>query len=149
LGSLGFAAETGQQLNHFLSQDTIPSSDDDETTKRAAGRRRLVHHTKLTREIQQTLWNQPPCRNSKLIPAKLLICVGMPIMIRHNVATELCMTKGQEATVYGWEYSKGTEEDMHLETLFLKLMNPTQSVQLPDLPLNVMPLVKTTTNTHR
>ena len=39
LGGLRFAAETGQQLNHFLSQDTIPSTDDDETTKRAAGRR--------------------------------------------------------------------------------------------------------------
>ncbi|KAF8231102.1 hypothetical protein L208DRAFT_1278727, partial [Tricholoma matsutake] len=97
--------------------------------------------------IQQSLWNQPPCRNSKLIPAKLSICVGMPIMIRHNAATELCMTKGQEATVYGWEYSKGTKENMHLETLFLKLGNPTQSVELPDLPLNVVPLVKTTTNT--
>ena len=63
-------------------------------------------------------------------------------MIQHNAATELYMTKGQEATVYGWEYSKGVEEDMHLETLFLKLVNPAQSVQLPDLPLNVVPLVK-------
>jgi hypothetical protein len=71
----------------------------------------------------------------------------MPIMIRHNAATELCMTKGQEATAYDWEYSKGQEETKYLETLFLKLINPAQPVQLPDLPLNVVPLIKTTMNT--
>jgi hypothetical protein len=57
------------------------------------------------------------------------------------------MTKGQEATVYSWEYSKGQEGSNHLETLFLKLINPAQPVQLPDLPLNVVPLIKTATNT--
>jgi hypothetical protein len=45
------------------------------------------------------------------------------------------MTKGQEATVYDWEYSKGQEETKYLETLFLKLINPAQPVQLPDFHL--------------
>lgn len=57
------------------------------------------------------------------------------------------MTKGQEATVYDWECSKGLGENIHLETLFLKLTNPTEPVQLPDLPLNVVPSIKTTNHT--
>jgi hypothetical protein len=35
----------------------------------------------------------------KYIPAKLELCIGMPIMIRNNDATECCITKGTEATV--------------------------------------------------
>ena len=32
---------------------------------------------------------------------KLSLCLGMPVMIRNNDATELCITKGQEGFVAG------------------------------------------------
>ena len=147
LGSLRYAAETSQDLHHFLSWDTIPSNDDGEQPRKKTGRRHVQHCTKISNNLQATLWAQAPCRNSKLIPAKLSLCIGMPIMmIRHNAATELCITKGQEATVYAWEYCNGPDDTQHLETLFLKPVNPSQPVQLSDLPLNVVPLTKTTTH---
>ena len=31
----------------------------------------------------------------------------MPVMIRNNDATELCITKGQEGFVVGWQSEKG------------------------------------------
>ena len=34
---------------------------------------------------------------------KLTLCIGMPVMIRYNVATGLGITKGQEGTVSGWD----------------------------------------------
>ena len=33
------------------------------------------------------------------VPDKLTLCIGMPVMIRYNITTELCITKGQEGTV--------------------------------------------------
>ncbi|KAF9457986.1 hypothetical protein BDZ94DRAFT_1174610, partial [Collybia nuda] len=75
---------------------------------------------------------------------KLSLCLGMPIMIRNNDATELCITKGQEGIVVGWH----SEKDLHgkpvLETLFVELINPAKTIQIPGLPKNVVPLVKGT-----
>ena len=35
-------------------------------------------------------------------PGKLSICIGMPVMIKYNEATECCVTNGTEAEVVGW-----------------------------------------------
>ena len=32
---------------------------------------------------------------------KLSLCIGMPVMLRNNDATEICITKGQEGFVAG------------------------------------------------
>ena len=64
-------------------------------------------------------------------------------MIRNNEATELCVTKGQEAVVIGWNASRGPYDRPILETLFVQLINPSKDVQLADLPVNVIPLTKT------
>src|ERR1700733_13981265 len=58
------------------------------------------------------------------------------------------MTKGQNATVYDWQVTQGSRGQCMLDTLFVKLMNPPQSVQLENLPLNVVPLTRTITNTQ-
>jgi len=34
---------------------------------------------------------------------ELSLCVGMPVMIKCNEATECCVTNGAEATVIGWK----------------------------------------------
>ena len=67
----------------------------------------------------------------------------MPIMIRNNDATELCITKGQEAYVVGWDAIDGPDGQKVLETLFLELKNPPKTIELPDLPKNVIPMTRT------
>ncbi|PBK87472.1 hypothetical protein ARMGADRAFT_855659, partial [Armillaria gallica] len=74
------------------------------------------------------------------IPGKLSLCIGLPVMIRRNTATELGITKGQEGTVYGWQSRKGSKGQRVLDTLFVTLVNPPSPVQFEGLPLNVVPL---------
>ena len=108
LGALRFAQESNQKLVDFFSIDCLPSED----VKVSKGRRRhvrqkpyeeLTEHGKIKLNIQKILWEQLPCANTKLVPGKLLLYIGMPVMIRNNIATELCITKGQEGFVYGWQ----------------------------------------------
>ncbi|KAJ6549428.1 hypothetical protein DFH09DRAFT_1502328 [Mycena vulgaris] len=70
----------------------------------------------------------------------------MPIMIRNNDATELCITKGQEATVVGWDSSMGPFGQLVLDTLFLKLVDPPKNINVPGLPENVIPMTKSVVN---
>jgi hypothetical protein len=150
LRSLRFATETAQKLTHFYSIDTVLS---EETTtilkvhRRPAGRRRRVKHSTLPESIQRSLWEQPCCANTKLVPVKLSLCVGMPLMIRNNAATEMCITKGQEGFVRSWEYSLSSERKPVLETLFVELIDPPITVMLEGLPQNVVPLTKTSVST--
>ena len=65
-------------------------------------------------------------------------------MIRHNFATELCITKGQEGYVYGWQSTVGSKKQRILDTLFVKLKNPPSPVQFDGLPKNVVPITAST-----
>jgi hypothetical protein len=67
----------------------------------------------------------------------------MPIMIRDNDATELCITKGQEVYVIGWDAIDGPKGQKVLETLYLELKNPPKTAELPFLPVNVIPITRT------
>ena len=64
-------------------------------------------------------------------------------MIRYNGATELCITNGQEGTVYGWHSATGSSGQRTLDTLFIKLENPPSVVQFDGLAENVVPIPKT------
>lgn len=92
------------------------------------------------------LWNQPHS-TSNHIPGTLLLCIGLPVMLRYNDATECCMTKGAEGTVAGWQCSRGPEGQTVLDTLFVKLQNPPKTVNIPGLPENVVPIVRQSTTT--
>jgi hypothetical protein len=151
LGSLRFAAESKQALNHFVSVDSIPSDESgsiEQRNRANRNRRRVIKHMKIPEKIQNALWSQSACANTKRIPPKLSICIGMPIMIRNNSATELCITKGQEAEVYSWQSSAGPNNTNILDTLFVKLIDPPITVQLEGLPSNVVPLIRTTVSTN-
>ncbi|KAF8802855.1 hypothetical protein BYT27DRAFT_7226214 [Phlegmacium glaucopus] len=95
--------------------------------------------------IQQILWNCSP-HSSEHFPGKLSLCLGLPVMIRNNDATELCITKGQEAYIIGWDAIEGPQKQNVLETLYLELKHPPKPMQLPHLPKNVIPMTKTSKN---
>ncbi|KAF8802162.1 hypothetical protein BYT27DRAFT_7113019 [Phlegmacium glaucopus] len=140
LGALRFADETGQVLTDFYSEDSCNVN-----IKEADGTF-TVRLRQITHEIQNSLWLQPPSSNNKNIAGKLSLCIGLPIMIRNNFATELCMTRGQEGSVFGWQSKLGTQGQVVLDTLFVKLNKPPSTVNFDGLPENVVPIYPTTNN---
>jgi len=144
LGGLRFAAEMGQQLSEFISIDTIPGevNADVKHHRQTTGCKRVTRLGKLSPKMQQNLWEQPCCTTDKLIPEKLALCIGMPVMIQNNTVTELCITKGQEATMQSWQSISGPLEQKSLDTLFVKLQNPPSSMKFDRLCENVVPLTR-------
>jgi hypothetical protein len=65
-------------------------------------------------------------------------------MIRTNYATELCMTRGQEGYIHGWQTTTGSQGQRMLDTLFVKLKTPPSTIQIDGLPENVVPVCPTT-----
>ena len=140
LGALRFAQETGQTLTDFFSDDSsrITHSDPGE----ARGVKRVGE---ITKEMMDGFWSQPPSSTDKHIAGKLSLCIGLPIMIRYNFATEICMTRGQEGFVHGWQSKIGSKGQNMLDTLFVKLKDPPFPVKIMGLPENVVPIFPTTT----
>jgi hypothetical protein len=79
---------------------------------------------------------------SEHIPGKLSLCMGLPVMIRNNDATELCITKGQEGHIVGWKSGIGSRGQLVLESLYVKLDRPAKNINIEALPENVVPLMK-------
>ncbi|KAK0435836.1 hypothetical protein EV421DRAFT_1892483 [Armillaria borealis] len=130
IGSDRFAQETKQELVNFYSDDTI--SENAIITKHAKQKK----VTALSLQVQIELWNAYPSMNNKHIPGKLSLCK----------ATELGITKGQEATVYAWEEGIGSRGQKILESLFVKLILPPSMICIPGLPENVVPLLRTSSS---
>jgi hypothetical protein len=153
-GARHFAADHGKELTDFYSLDELAGGDDP-TSKTRRRKRRRRHNNEdvvreptlsgLTKADQEALWECYP-HMSDHVPARLSLCVGMPVIIRSNEATELCVTKGQEAAVVGWDACGGPYGRQILETLFVQLLKPPKDIQVSDLPMNVIPLTKTSTS---
>jgi uncharacterized protein DUF6570/helitron helicase-like protein/PIF1-like helicase len=140
LGALRYAQETNQVLTDFYSDDSprVHSTDADartSNTKRVA---------EIPDEMQKALWDQQPSSTDKQIAGKLTLCLGLPVMIRHNYATEICMTRGQEGYVVGWQSKTGSKGQRTLDTLFIELKNPPAEIHIDGLPKNIVPLYPTT-----
>jgi Helitron helicase-like domain at N-terminus/PIF1-like helicase len=142
LGAIRFAQETGQKLTNFCSEDSTNVRNNE---KKTSGALRIKE---ITDEIQMSLWSQPPSSTDKHIAGSLSLCIGLPVMIRYNFATELCMTRGQEGYIHGWQSRIGKKNQLILDTLFIKLKNPPSEVQFEGLPLNVVPVYPTTNNIY-
>ncbi|KAH6894767.1 hypothetical protein BKA70DRAFT_1117490 [Coprinopsis sp. MPI-PUGE-AT-0042] len=142
LGSKRFAEETGQTLHFFYSEDAkaLKNQYNDNRQKKVN-----VNADINSPQLQNALWTQPCSCTDKLIPGRIGICVGLPVMIRNNSATEMCITKGQEGHVYSWQTTVGTKGQPMLETLFVELSNPPKKVSFKGLPENVVPILPTTT----
>ncbi|KAI0686399.1 hypothetical protein C8T65DRAFT_591196 [Cerioporus squamosus] len=92
--------------------------------------------------IQEALWTIPPTLTGHHAGV-LQLCVGMPVILKYNEATELCATNGAAARVVKWDAHRMPCGKLTLDTLFVELTNPPRPVQLPGLPPNVIPLTKT------
>ncbi|KAH7880292.1 uncharacterized protein C8R40DRAFT_1033086, partial [Lentinula edodes] len=141
LGCLRFSADTGQKLTNFYSDDTTSSNIN--IGQRPATKKTNIHkHSTITRELQEHLWELPTCSHEFHSPPVLALSIGLPIIIRHNVATELSITKGQRGAVYGWHEGVGALGQRVLEVLFVLLDNPPTPIHVPELPPNVVPLTR-------
>ncbi|KAJ3544805.1 hypothetical protein NMY22_g2652 [Coprinellus aureogranulatus] len=150
-----FAKDTGQTLHTFYSLDKQSTPRRQPITPRRGPRMRQRPKKKpisnnpgvrLTSAVQKVLWKQAP-HTSEHIASSLSLCIGMPVMIRNNEATELSVTKGQEAIVKGWtsrEIPKYPGK-FALDVLFVELVKPAVPVQLPHLDQNIVPLTKIST----
>ncbi|KAJ3474768.1 hypothetical protein NLI96_g12263 [Meripilus lineatus] len=92
------------------------------------------------RNMQRYLWNLPPSVTSHSAGV-LRICKGMPVMLKHNEATEVCATNGAEGTIVDCHTREGLYARKAIDTIFVKLVNPPKNVQIGNLPLNVVPVV--------
>ena len=147
LGCERFASETGQGMTSFYSVDKQGKEKDPATKtkwEKSKAAPKLKHNkNEIDFDDQLQIWKLQHGATEHF-PGKLSLCIGMPIMIRNNDATELCITKGQEGFVVGWQAVKGPHGKCVLDTLFVELDNPPQLVQIPGLPDNVVPIVKST-----
>jgi len=139
-----FAKDTGQTLIDFYSIDKWGNSPDPSTHDAKSRNKQLkaVHQKRdMTLKEQTSIWSLRPGATDHF-PGKLSLCLGMPVMIRNNEATELCITKGQEGFVVGWQSVVGPHGKQVLDTLFIELDKPPRLIQIPGLPDNVVPIVK-------
>jgi hypothetical protein len=144
LGSLRFSKDTNQKLTDFYSDDELGDDIDPSTLTSVRNKNKnSIPSTKkqLSPDMQNALWNLRHSASDH-IPGKLSLCIGLPVMIRNNDATELCITKGQEGHIVGWKSGIGSRGQVVLDTLFVKLYHPAKKINIEGLPENVVPLMK-------
>jgi len=95
--------------------------------------------------LQKIIWNLPHSATNHF-PDKLSLCIGMPVIIRNNNVTELCIIKGQEGHSLGWQTGRGIHGQLVLNTLFIKLDKPVKTVKINGLPENVVPITRGSKN---
>ena len=101
LGSLCFAKDTSQRLTDFYSDDELGEDVDPSTLSSVRNKNKNsipITKKQLSPDMQDVLWNLRHSASDH-IPGKLSLCIGLPVMIQNNDATELCITKGQEGHV--------------------------------------------------
>ncbi|KAJ3764376.1 hypothetical protein EV360DRAFT_6882, partial [Lentinula raphanica] len=141
LGAMRFAMDTKQKLTAFYSEDTICSAAGTKTDSKPTNRTKKSKVNTMNQDLQNVLWDLPASTHEFHSPSMLPLCKGMPVIIRHNFATEMNITKGQRGFVFSWQSKKSTADKDHIEVLFVLLHNPPSPVQIEGLPLNVVPIV--------
>ncbi|KAJ3752321.1 hypothetical protein EV360DRAFT_55406 [Lentinula raphanica] len=140
LGTLQFALETNQTLQRFYSDDTITSNTSNKLSKNKPTKQSSINT--ISEDLQKLLWDLPTSNYDLNCPGSIDLCLGLPVIIRHNVATELSITKGQKGFVYAWHTAQGTFSQQVLETIFILLDNPPNNIHIDGLPLNVVPICR-------
>ncbi|KIJ28031.1 hypothetical protein M422DRAFT_119341, partial [Sphaerobolus stellatus SS14] len=144
MGSLHFAHETNQTLTDFYSIDSLTEVQNRKQSKKQSKNTGRKSHISIHPAKQFALWNLHPDLSGHKAGI-LSLCIGLPVMIKKNVATELGITNGAEANVVGWKshVHKMWGKDINiLDVLFIKIKNPVIVIRLPGLPENVVPLTR-------
>ncbi|KDR65355.1 hypothetical protein GALMADRAFT_81964, partial [Galerina marginata CBS 339.88] len=139
IGVKKFARDHKQNLHHFYSVDSIVAP----RTVTVGRRIKFIDVNSVAPSLQEKIWGLPPSAGKDQIAPRLSLCKGMPVMIRNNDATELCITKGQDGTVWGWDSGTLPDGKETLKTLFVKLNKPPRDVKFSGLPKNVVPIPTT------
>ncbi|KAJ3479965.1 hypothetical protein NLI96_g8691 [Meripilus lineatus] len=132
--SIAFANENRTPLLSFYSTDSWTSAASTDYLSD-----RGLTAAEANKEYQKYLWTLTPAV-TKNVPGRLVLCKGMPVMLKYNEATELCATNGAEAYVHSWDESVGPLGRKKLDTVFVRLKNPPRNIKLPHLPLNIVPI---------
>ena len=144
LGCERFASDTNQRLTNFYSIDKWSRENTTLRKNKGYSKNKVLHETNdIDPDVQREIWKVRHGATDN-VAGKLSLCVGMPVIMRNNDATELCITNGQEGFVSGWQSSKAGHGKRVLNILFIKLNNPPKLVQIPGLPDNVVPIVRNT-----
>lgn len=140
LGVTRFAKDTGQMLETFYSLDHYGSPEDGTRHNKSKKNAEVKHKVdKIHPHLQEQLWMLPH-KDTNNHPGKLSLCIGLPVMIKANEATECNVTNGAEAIVVGWESKPLTGDKRMLEVVFVKLTAAPTPVKLDGLPENVVPI---------
>lgn len=107
MGSERFAKENGRTITSFYSVGKFPSGTTDITSKAARKKnQRRVDASRTSNHIpdeqQEIIWALEP-KYTDHKAGRLDLCIGMPVMLCYNEATEYCMTNGANAVVVGWQ----------------------------------------------
>ncbi|EIW54749.1 uncharacterized protein TRAVEDRAFT_130473 [Trametes versicolor FP-101664 SS1] len=146
VGVSQFAADTGANLYHFHSLDKWGRAKNLNSIRRAQREyQSVVDPMRLTDNVdsrlQQVIWDLNPSMTEHQAGV-LSLCENMPVLLKYNEATELCATNGAEAVVDSWDSHHLPSGQEVLDTLYVCLTAPPRNVQLPGLPLNVIPLTR-------
>ena len=104
MGCERFASDTDQKLTHFYSIDKWGRSSSSVSKKKTS---KVLHESSnISPHTQEIIWSLHHAATDNFA-GKLSLCLGMPVMIRNNDDTELCIIKGQEGFVVGWQCYPG------------------------------------------
>lgn len=137
-----FARETQQNLVSFYSIDRWTSKNTDDNKRRLKRRNVLDpirESDRIAKPVQEVLWSIQH-NDTDHHPSVLRVCLGLPIMIKKNIATECGVTNGAEGTVVGWTSRPIDKDHNALDTLFVKLTSCPKPIQIEGLPENVVPI---------
>ncbi|KZV64110.1 hypothetical protein PENSPDRAFT_588881, partial [Peniophora sp. CONT] len=143
VGCRAFAKDSGQELHSFYSVDVLRSvtvGTDKVGRKKTISKKITGDAGRPSDSLQDALWAVDPADCTNHHTGVLRLCVDMPILIKNNVATELCVTNGAEGKVAGWKARDIGRGRKTLEVLFVELIDPKKPLQLTGLPPNVVPI---------
>ncbi|KAJ7896824.1 hypothetical protein B0H13DRAFT_2234447 [Mycena leptocephala] len=119
MGAEHFTKHSKQVLHNFYSINWMSAHTVDKLKWKTCLQSEIK---KMSKSLQSILWDAAPSITNEFMPGKLPICMGMPVILRANDATELCITKGQKSVVF-------------LDTLFV-------TINIDGLPKNVVALTR-------
>ncbi|OBZ78025.1 hypothetical protein A0H81_02091 [Grifola frondosa] len=139
-----FAADHGKPLHHFHSIDTYAPVHEGASVRKTQRRMASVADpirklNTIDPHMQEILWRIPPSLTDHHAGI-LTLCEGMPVLLKHNEATEICATNGAEGVVVGWDADVSSVGHEILNVLFVRLTHPPRPVRIDGLPVNVIPL---------